>query len=386
MEERGMRRAWVLVGLALLLAPRDGAAEEIDVQVRGLLDLVAAPANEANELNVLNAGGSPFDPYRFRLFVEGKPADKFEVFTQIHGSEATGLLIYGAYATWTPDPARDLHVQAGKIPWAIGTFGPRAYSDKNPLVGAPLFASYHTTFAWADPAPDADGLLARAGDRSGRPIVYDFCWDFGATVLGSVKPLEFSLGVVNGTPSGAVAGRDNNGDKSFLGRIGVMPTPGTRLGVSGSVGSYLPSGLDPFLPAGTRAESYDQVLVMADAEWAFDRFELRGEGMVNTWQAPLLGDLTVRGGYVEGKMAFSAGWFAAGRYDVLRFDDLQGTSGPVRPWDADVTRFEGGLGYRIDRHVTAKAVYQSTKRDPGPGAATAARTDNLLAAQVVIGF
>jgi hypothetical protein len=111
-----------------------------------------------------------------------------------------------------------------------------------------------------------------------------------------------------------------------------------------------------------------------------------GEGMVNTWQAPLLGDLTVRGGYVEGKMAFSAGWFAAGRYDVLRFDDLQGTGGPARPWDADVTRFEGGLGYRIDRHVTAKAVYQSTKRDPGPGAATAARTDNLLAAQVVIGF
>ncbi len=386
MSTRLARFGLVLAAMTTLSAAPAARAAEVDARVRGQLDLAAAPSNTAVDLNLLNAGGSPFDPWRFRLFVEGKPAEHFEVFTQVHASEATGLLVYGAYATWTPDLERDLHVQAGKIPWPIGTYGPRSYADKNFLVGAPLFASYHTTFPWADPAPDADALLAQAGERTGRPIVYDFCWDFGAVVLGSAKPLEFSLGVVHGTPSGAVAGRDNNDDKSLLGRVGVMPTPGTRFGISGSAGSYLPDAFDPALPAGTSAERYDQVLVMADAEWTYDRFELRGEGMVNRWETPTLGNLTVRGGYVEGRWAFPAGWYLAGRYDVLRFDEIQGSSGPPRPWDDDVTRIEAGVGYRVDRHVVAKAVYQVTTRDSGAGGPAAERKDDLVAAQLTIGF
>jgi hypothetical protein len=384
-------RAWFAIALAAVaatVAPSGAVpaahADESTVQVRGLLDLVLAPSNEASELSLLNAGGSPFDPYRFRLFVEGKPSENFDVFTQLHYSEATGVYIYGAYATWTPDPERDLHVQAGKIPWPIGTFGPRTYSDKNPLIGAPLFYTHHTTFPWFSPGPSADGLLAAAGSRSGRPVIYDYCWDFGVVALGSVRPLEFSLGFTNGTPSAADAGRDANTDKTILGRLGITPTASTRFGVSGAAGSYMQDALEPALPIGTSAERYDQVALMADAEFSQGRFELRGEGVVNVWESPTLGDLTCRGWYVEGKLGFPSGMFLAARWDEMTFDEISPSVGPARPWDDDLRRFEGGVGYRIDRHVLAKAVYQVNWKDPGDAGET--RKLDLLAAQLSLGF
>lgn len=393
----GRMAAGILFLAAALAAASPGAgdADELDVKVRGQFDVVGAPENTAIHLNELNSGGSAFDPWRLRLFVEGKASPNVEVFSQFLVSDVTGFYVWGAYATLTPNPERDLHLQVGKIPWPIGTYGPRTYSDKNPLVGAPLMYQYHTSFRAGQVAPDVDELLAHAGEGQfgvtyvpggypfyGSPLVYDACWDFGAAIVGSARPFEFSLGVTNGTPGSARAGRDDNGDKSIMGRVGVLPTAGLRLGVSASVGSYVSNANEPALPAGTGAEQYDQRLAMVDAEWSFGHVELRGEGIVNTWETPYVGNLTTRGGYIEGKYTFPSGLFAAARYDRLTFSDVQGTTGPARPWDADVTRFEGGLGYRIQRHVTGKLVYQATTRDDG----TLDSTDDLVAGQLSFTF
>ena len=169
-----------------------------------------------------------------------------------------------------------------------------------------------------------------------------------------------------------------------MGRVGLAPLPGLRFGVSGSTGAYLSDDVEPTLPPGRSAESYDQTLFMADVEYATGRFELRGEGALNTWETPSLGDLTVRGYYVEGKYAFPVGAFVALRFDQLRFDEVQGSTGPARPWDDDVTRLEGGVGYRFDRHVIAKLVYQDNTLDPGAGGDS--RSSDLVAAQVSLGF
>ena len=401
---RGSVAAGVFVGAmagfaglgTLLPMPAAAQDDKPEIRVRGLLDLAAAPNNDAVALNQLNAGGTPFDPYRARLFVEGKPSSHFDVFTQLHLSEQTGVLIYGAYATWTPDLERDLHVMAGKIPNPIGTFAPRTYSDKNPLMGMPLMYQYHTSFRGDIPVPDIDALLSEAGRGQygvdyasgdggwrGMPIVYDFCWDVGIVALGSIRPIEFAIGVTNGTPSASQPGRDNNEDKSFMGRVGIAPIPSLRLGVSASTGSFVSNALEPSLPIGASAERYDQTLFMADAEWAVDRFELRGEGVLNKWETPNLGDLEVTGYYVEGKYSFGTGPFIAARFDQLLFDDITGTGG-TRPWDDDVTRFEGGVGYRFDRHVLAKAVYQTTTLDPGP--AGPSRSSSIVGAQLSLGF
>ena len=396
---RGGVAAVVAVGVAVWCASAPALAQDdhVEIRVRGLLDLAAAPNNDAVALNQLSAGGTPFDPYRARLFVEGKPSPHFDVFTQLHMSEQTGVFLYGAYATWTPDLERDLHVMAGKIPNPIGTYPARTYSNKNPLLGMPLIYQYHTSFRGDILVPDLDGLLSEAGRGQygvdyvpgdggwrGMPIIYDFCWDVGIVALGSIRPIEFSLGATNGTPSNSQPGRDNNGDKSIMGRLGIAPIPSLRLGVSASTGAYMGDDLEPSLPVGTSAERYDQTLFMADAEWAFDRVELRGEGILNTWETPNLGDLTVRGYYVEGKYSFGVGAFVAARLDQLLFDDVQGTTGPPRPWDDDVRRFEGGVGYRFDRHVLAKAVYQTTTLDPGP--AGSSRSSSVVGAQLSLGF
>ena len=376
--------------------PASAQDDKPEIRLRGLLDLAIAPNNDAVALNQLNAGGTPFDPYRARLFVEGKPSDHFDVFGQLHLSEQSGVLIYGAYATWTPWLDKDLHVQAGKIPNPIGTYPPRTYSDKNPLMGMPLMYQYHTSFRGDILVPDIDALLSEAGNGQygvdyvpgeggwrGMPVIYDFCWDVGIVALGSLRPIEFSVGATNGTPSASNPGRDNNQDKSIMGRIGLTPIPSLRLGVSASTGSYVSDDLEFGLPPGTSAERYDQNLFMVDAEWLYDRFELRGEGAWNTWESPTVGDLELQTFYVEGKVAFGAGAWVAARYDQMTFDEVTGTAG-TRPWDDDVSRFEGGVGYRFNRHVQAKAVYQETTLDPGPTGSS--RTESLVGAQLVLGF
>jgi hypothetical protein len=294
------------------------------------------------------------------------------VFTQITLNESAGIEPFGAYVIWTPDPARDLHLEAGKIPMPVGTWAPRTYSNKNPLVGIPMMYQYHTTLRIDAVPPTADALLGTAGQGQygpdygsgsgykGSPIVYDRCWDYGVMAIGSLRPLEFTLGMTYGTPGVPVAGPDYNDGKSVMGRIGLAPWPWLRFGVSGSVGPYLPEFLESFEPslAGGDVDDFDQRLVMGDVELQMDHWELRAEGYANTWETPTVGDLDVNGGYVEAKATVVASLYVAGRYEIMRFSDLAGATLPEQPWDHDRDRWEVGAGYRAGRNAILKAVYQ----------------------------
>jgi hypothetical protein len=385
--------ALAVLGLA---APGTAAATP-EASVGGLLDFALAPANTAVELNKLNMGGTAFDPYRLRLFVDGSASDVVSVNAQLLFSDVGSVNIYGAYATISPWAGRDLHFQAGKIPWPIGTYGPRTYSNENPVMGTPLLYQYHTTLRADQPAASADDLLAQAGQGQfgvqyesygsamrGLPIVYDACWDAGFTFVGSTRPFEFSAGVTNGTPSKPRSGLDDNDGKSLMGRAGLTPHPGVRLGFSGSYGPYVSDDAEDSLPPGAVADDYHQILGMADLEWLFSRVELRAEGVISTWETPYVGDLTVSGYYVEGKWAFPIGLYAAARWDQLFYSDVTDSAGFTRPWDDDVDRFEGGVGFRIERRVLAKAIYQVNWL-AGYGAQQDRRYD-LVAGQLSIGF
>ncbi len=375
---RGRRRRWggsagprvfcAASVCAQLLQP--GWAPAADIQLRGLLDLTATSRSRAFQSNLFNAGDSNFDAYRLRLFAESPLAGGFSAYTQFLFDDAADVRALGAYVTYTPFPERDLHLQAGKLPWAVGTWGPRTYSDKNPLIGAPLLYQYHTTLRYDDFPPTVDSLLAQAGRgqlgvrytaRSywrGMPVVYDLCWDFGVTLLGSAGSAEFALGAVNGTPARMNTVVDENHGKAFLGRVGWMPFPALRLGISGADGPYVPEDLQPSLPAGRKPTDYHQQLAMADLAVEFGHAELRAEGYRNRWQTPTVGDLDVRGYYVEGKYVLLAGLYAAARWEEMRFGEVTDSSGERRPWDQDVTRLEAGTGYRISKTALAKAVYQ----------------------------
>lgn len=374
MKRRIDRCIGIAVSLAaglLLHAP----ARATEFQVSGLLDVVAAERGTAYDTNLLTRGDSQFDAYGLRFFVNAQVSDRLQVYSQFVLRDATSPYVDGAYLQFTPSPTRDLHVIAGKVPWPIGTFAPRTYSNHNPLIGAPLMYQYHTTLLWYEAVPSADVLLAASGSGQygvdyfgyaegfGVPIVDDSYWDVGVTLNGSARPLEYALGVSAGTPGWGSTSQDENTGKSVLGRLGLAPLPGLRFGVSGSYGPYLVEALNPGLPAGHRANDYHQQLAMADLEILAGHLELRGEAAHSVWETPFVGDLSVQSAYGEIKYLLPVGAYLAGRYDVQRFSKIRDSGGVEHPWDADVTRYEAGAGYRFNRAVIAKLVYQHTDVD-----------------------
>lgn len=256
---------------------------------------------------------------------------------------------------------------------------------------------YHTTLLWYDLVPSADALLATSGsgqygagyqgyaEARGMPLVDDSYWDVAVTLTGSQRPLEYALGVFAGTPGWGSTSQDENSGKSVLGRIGLAPLPAMRFGVSGAYGPYLDESVNAELPEGSDSNDYHQQLAMADVELLAGHVEVRAEGARNRWETPTVGDLDVTSGYLEGKYSLSFGGFLAGRFDAMRFGDIADSTGAEYPWDANVTRFEVGGGYRFSRGAQAKVVYQRTNVDvenPAP----AYRRLSLVAAQLSIAF
>jgi len=384
----------VAAALVLVSATRSHASE---FHIRGLLDVVAAPRGHAYDGNVLIRGGSPFDAYGLRMFGGGQVDDRLQVFLQVLLRDAVSPYVDGAYALFTPMAGRDLHVLAGKVPWAIGTYAPRTYSNKNPLIGAPLMYQYHSTLLWYEVVPSADALLATAGSgqygvnyfgyREGRgmTLVDDSYWDVGVTLVGSARPIEYAFGVTAGTPGWGSTSQEENSGKSVLGRLGLAPLPSVRLGVSGAYGPYLIEPLNPRLPPGRDVGDYHLKLALADVEILTGHIEARAEGAYNVWETPTVGDLQVTSGYVELRYALSFGAFLAGRLDAMRFGKIADSAGEMRSWDSDLSRIEAGAGYRFSRDALAKLVYQRTSYSVSPDPTVAPRR-SLVAAQLSVAF
>ena len=395
MRRNGFRLGALLALLVLPLAT--GARAATDFKVHGLLDLVGSEIGEGYELNLLARGDSNWDPYALRLMVDADVMDHLSVYTQFIARDQVPPYIQGAYVMYSPSSSRDFHVLAGKIPSAVGTYAPRTYSNHNPLIGTPLMYQYHSTLIWYDFPPSTDALLKTRGSGQygvnyrgfkvgmGMATIDDSWWDVGVTVTGSARPIEYAAGVTAGTPGWGNPAKDENSGKSVLGRVGLTPWPALRIGVSGSYGPYLVDGLNPKLPAGKKATDYNQILGMADFELLVGHAELRAEGAYNRWQSPIVGNLDSRSGYAELKYGFSFGGYLAGRYDVLRFSEITSSAGVTLPWDADVSRYEVGAGYRMNRSVLAKLVYQSTTQELGPPGALD-RHPSLVGGQLSVLF
>jgi len=138
-------RGWMRwIALVAWLLPAAAAAAP-EVRVHGLLDLGLASSNDARLMNRQTFAESNFDPYRLRLFLDARLSPNFELHAQTILHEGMNVIrADGAYALWTPWLQRDLSLEAGKIPWPIGTYAPRRYSDQNALIGTPLIYQYLT--------------------------------------------------------------------------------------------------------------------------------------------------------------------------------------------------------------------------------------------------
>jgi hypothetical protein len=197
------------------------------------------------------------------------------------------------------------------------------------------------------------------------PLMYENCWDFGAVILGTASPVEFALGVTNGT-AGAPLMSDYNDGKQVLARVGFVPAPWVRAGISGSRGPYLMEALDGDLPPGKDSGDYMQQVAAADLELSYGHGVLLGEYLLNRFESPFIGNLDLRAWYVEGKWTVIPGWYVAGRFDRMIFDDVALSSGGVAAWDADLWKREIGIGFKPSGRLLAKVVHQESRIHVSP--------------------
>lgn len=401
----------LLTATLLAMASTPALASD-SVRLRGSVEVTAHHYDEdALRLNVYNRADSPFDLVRFRFFVEAAPNDKLQVLTQFRFDDAfsSDFTMAGAYLLYEMIPDGTLFVEAGKIPSPFGTFAERDYWNKSALIGTPLMYYYHSTLlSRVVPANEDDLLSVRgrgqfgisypsipASPFKGSPILYTPCWDYGMIFLGSRGDFEYRLGVIGGTPGIPLsAAEETNELPSPIGRLGWAPMAGLRLGVSGSMGPYLPKNVDghgdPFgsvgngeaLPEGHDAEDYLQVVWGGDFELSFGKWSLWSEAVHNYYESPWLrSDLMQDAFYVELQRGIVPGLDAAVRWCQIRPHTIRNSAGQSVRWDVPVQRVEAGLAYNVSREFLIKGNVQMT----GFGLRASSIGDEVLTSLQLVG-
>jgi hypothetical protein len=290
---------------------------------------------------------------------------------------------------------RTFDIQAGRIPPSFGVFGRRSYGVDNPVIGYPLAYQYLTSLRFDAVPGTADDLLrmrARGWRSSfpigskvpgpGLPLVSGFRWDTGVQARWKTGPIELSGSITNGTLSHPVLSGDTSG-KQLSGRVAFTPAIGLVVGVSAARGPWLSREVP--VPGAAPL----QRVLGADLEYSRGHWIARGEMVWSRWSLPAplppsdAASVAALGAWAEARYRISPRVYLAGRADRLGFSRVSGSapgSQPI-PWDAPVTRLEGGLGYYLQRNVVLRATAQSNWR-----AAGRVRSRTFFSAQVAYWF
>ena len=335
---------------------------------------------------------------QFRLGVSGlvRLTDRISFLGELRSENLGAVAPFALFARVRPIPGRRLDIQIGRIPPTFGAFSRRAYSKDNPLIGYPLAYQYLTSLR-ADAVPaNADELLRMRGrgwlssysignpePEPGVPLISAFAWDTGVQVTGGWNIVTVSAAVTSGTASNPRVTDDNAG-KQIAVRVAATPTTGLIVGSSFSRGEFLNQRVQALLPAAD--EDYEQRAYGADAEYSRDHWLVRAETVISEWHVPfangqaLATPLRAFSTLVEGRYAFSPGFYAAARLEHLAFSRITG-SVTRDEWDAPVSRLEVGGGYYVQRNLILRASVQSNVRDGGR-----VRRARFLAGQVLYWF
>lgn len=349
--------------------------------------------------NFFNFGENSFHALRVRLLATGHVHEHVSAFVELLSDDARAPRVFGAFVRLSDPGGRDIHLEAGKLPLHIGAFPNRSYAIQNNLIGSPLvyqvkvnvrddqfptrpedlIANRGRGFFTSYLTPGLTGVGV-AGLGSSMTILYENCWDIGAVVIGTARPVEFAIGITNGT-AGSMIATDNNDGKQVLGRLGFVPAPWIRAGASAARGAYFHRQLESRLPPGRRITDYNQVVAGADLELSYGRAVAYAEYVWNRYEQPFVGDLDLTSWYFEGKVAVLPGWYVAGRYSRMTFDELTLGSGEVARWDAPMWRREIGVGFKPSKRLLAKLVHQETHVEVVPR-----RVEAFMAAQLAVLF
>ncbi len=379
---------WVVVAPAAAQIQWSG-----NLDIAHKMDVAQAEGEQDSRINQSLKGLSPFNLVRARLFADAELTEGVAVLTTVLWDEGLGHFdMEGAYVLMSQVGGHpSLNLQVGKMATPYGRFASRSFAMFNPLIGTPLLYQYFSSVRGNSvPANAAQQLAWRnsataAYETRGLPTVYDACWNTGVQLFGSTQSFAYAVALTKGAVSNPEA--KNNDGAQLVGRVGIQPSMGLQVGLSGAWGPYLAAAAEdgPAFPQGHAVEDFKQLLLGLDAAYSKGRFEFTTEVMRNHWDVPNLaaGDdgLTNMGGYAEAIVGVRSGlnWATrAGRIHYGKIDDGNGTR---TAWDYDVTRVETGLEYYLSHDLHVKGVVQFNWRPHAPDDA-----DHLVGAQLATAF
>jgi len=353
--------------LALLICSSSAFAQ---MQISGLSDILFKNAEEEDVTNLTFLGFSNFHTLRTRLFFDGTIDRDIFFFAQILVDNSNGFQLYAAYARFQNLSGPKLNLQFGLIPLTIGSFAPRTYSDKNPLIGVPLLYNFHT--AIEPRSLGSDGTLAElsaaknARSRSGLPVIYDACWNTGIEIYGSTGKLDYSFGILSGSVSKPTAEQTKE-IPQFTSHFVYNFGPGLKFGVSAYYGPYLYDDIfgegDILDNANFKSSDFINSGIGYELYFAKRYLEIYSEAFYATWEYPGLPDLDLISGYFEFKFKFRTRWYIAGRFGLSEPGEIETVPGISEKWDYPLKRYEFGLGYKALRKMTIKLVTQINRFD-----------------------
>jgi hypothetical protein len=301
------------------------------------------------------------------------------------------------YVRVRPWRDRPFDIQAGRIPPVFGVAGRHIYASDNVLIGTPL-AWQHLTVLRADAVPaNADELIyARSygwqpgysvgndGYARGVPLATAFRYDTGVEgrIGDDASLVSVAVALTNGTLS-APGLRSSNGGPQVSTRVALHPSAAWVIGASYADGQFVADTVRDGLPAsqsGGRTRSarsardavfVGHMLVRAELVPRDGRCRARPPPSTIPSGPPDLrrGTLQDRAGRDGGPSRRSPG-----------FNNQTGTYLTL-PWDAPVSRVEGGVSWAATRHVILRGSIQYNSRTRGP-----IRSKTLPAAQVTLWF
>ncbi len=333
--------------------------------VSGLLDIVFKNAEERDLTNRTFRSFSTFHTSRTRLFFDSKINDKTSVFAQVL-IDNYDFQLFAAYVKFTNLKGKSLNIKLGLIPNTVGSFSPRTYSNKNPLIGVPLLYNVRTSFSpmSGDVIRNEDDFLDSFDGRAtkGFPVLYDACWNSGVDFYGYYKNWDYSFALIAGSMTKPLQQQEKNLPQATT-HLTYHFSPGFSIGGSGYYGTYLFEGLfRDTLPIGKKENDYLSGGAGYDLYYSKKHFEVYSEAIYSFWEYPYLTKkLTAVTGYIEFKYKFYPAWYSAFRLGMYEPGTLSRSTGERVKWDYPVTRYEFGLGFKPDRMILIKLVAQINK-------------------------
>lgn len=349
-----LRRSVVGACALTLILGATRAAAQMPIMLQGILDGEGWSTNATSNLLTRNHGDpaalgrlemwGAIQPWRGLVFYAQGDAETGAARTDTAAGTVYSNL-FGAQYTFTPA----FVLTGGRLTPIIGTFAPRHFSTRNPLIGEP--DGYSLDYPLGIEASGEFSLFDYRAAMVSLPTTHDYY---------EPKPTPRLRPAIGG---------------------GITPITGLRLGGSFTAGSYLNRGIDTVQLFGKSWDDYQQQVVAADLAYSRGYLETHAEAARGTYDIPGANAITGITYYGEVKYTFTPRLYLATRVERNDYPFIRpGTT----VWAARLTDFadaEIGGGYRLGPSTLLKISWRGDRWWVKPGSGFRGTGGHALAFQ-----